>query len=103
MVIRAKARQVQHQGLVAPVEDVVRRGVDLVGQVLAAGRRLGSLQQKPGRERALCLEAGEVVRLDAGQLGDRRHGGIIGHGRPLGSGIHSSRGANGIKQRSEAA
>ena len=59
------------------------RGVDLVGQVLAAGRRLGSLQQQARRERALALQAIEMDGLDAGQLGDRRHGAIIGMTRAL--------------------
>ena len=60
------------------VEDVVRRRVDLVGEVLAARRRLGDLEQEAGREDALALEAPEVDRLDADQLVDRRHARMIG-------------------------
>ena len=57
VVGRPEAREVEHQRLVAPIEDVVGRRVDLVGQVLTAGRRLGPLQEQAGRERALVLEA----------------------------------------------
>ena len=42
----AEPGQVQQQRLVAPAQDVVRGGVHLVGQRLAARRRLGDLQQE---------------------------------------------------------
>ena len=54
---RAEVGQVEQQRLVAPVVDVVGRGVDLVGQVLAPRRRLRDLEQQAGREDALALEA----------------------------------------------
>src|SRR3990172_3972044 len=73
VLLRAEPSQVQQQGLVAPRQDIVRRRVDLVGEVLASRRRLGYLEEDAGREHALPLEAGKVDRLDAGQLGDRRH------------------------------
>ncbi len=48
-------------------------------------RRVGVSERsssRPGRERALVLQTGEVDGLDAGQFGDRRHGGIIAVARP---------------------
>ena len=52
-------------------------GVDLVGERLAAGARLAHLEQHSRGEDALAIEAIEVDGLDAGQLGDRRHGASI--------------------------
>ena len=45
VLVRSEAREVEHQRLVAPVEDVVVVGVDVVGEVLPAGRRLRDLEQ----------------------------------------------------------
>src|SRR2546430_2463918 len=59
--------QVQHQRLVPPGEDVVGCRVHLIGQVLATGRCLGHLEEQPGGEDALGLEALEVDGLDPGQ------------------------------------
>ena len=67
------ARQVEHQRLVAPHQDVVRGRGDLVGERLATRRRLGDLEQQAGREDALVVEPGEVDGLDAGQFVDRWH------------------------------
>ena len=41
-----KLGEVEHQRLVAPHQDVVRGRGDLVGERLAAGRRLGDLEQQ---------------------------------------------------------
>jgi aromatic-L-amino-acid decarboxylase len=62
--------------LVPPHQDVVGAGVDLVGQGLATGRRFAHLEEESRGEDALAVEAIEVDGLDAGQLGDRRHGSI---------------------------
>ena len=72
--VAAEAREVEHERLVAPPGDVVRRGLDVVREVRAPRRRLRDLEQDAGREDALLLEAGEVHGLDAGELGDGRHG-----------------------------
>ena len=56
---------------------------DLVGKVLATGRRLRALQQQARRECALLLERGEMGRLDAGQFVDRRHDRIIDQRRAV--------------------
>ena len=90
VLIRAKAREVEHERLVAPHQHVVGVGGDLVREQLPAGRRLAPLQKQTRRERALLLEAREVDGLDAGQLGDRRHGGIIA---VYGRGLHDAPGA----------
>ena len=78
VLVGPEAREVEHQRLVAPLQDVVRRRVDLVGERLATGRGLRHLQQEAGREDALVIEPGEVDGLDAGQFVDRWHGTIIG-------------------------
>ena len=74
VLVRPEPGQVEHQRLVPPLEHVVLGRLDLVGERLAAGRRLRHLQQQAGREDALVLEALEQDGLDAGQLVDRRHG-----------------------------
>ena len=50
VLIGPEAREVEHQRLVAPGQDVGRVGRHLVGERLAAGRRLGDLEQQAGRE-----------------------------------------------------
>src|SRR3990172_2413777 len=72
---RAEVGQVEQQCLVAPLVDIVSRGVDLVGQILAAGRRLRHLEQQPGGEDALPLERLEVVGRHALEILERRHRG----------------------------
>ena len=73
VLVGPEAREVEHQRLVAPDQDVGRVGGDLVGQRLASGRRLGDLQQEARREDALMVEPVEVDGLDAGQFVDRWH------------------------------
>src|SRR3954447_4483541 len=82
VLVGTEAREVEHQRLVAPHQDVVGGRGDLVGEDLATGRRFGPFEQQPGRERALMLEAREMDRFDAGQLVDRRHARIIEESRP---------------------
>src|SRR5689334_12259111 len=50
VIIRPKAREVQHQRLVAPGKDLVRVRLDLVGERLPAGRGLADLEEQAGRE-----------------------------------------------------
>ena len=85
VLVRPEARQVEHQRLVAPHQDVVGVGGDLVGQRLATGRRLRDLQEQTGREDALMVEPLDVGGLDARQLVDRRHGTVGLHGPGSGS------------------
>jgi hypothetical protein len=70
---RPEPGEVQHLGLVAPHQDVVGRGADLVGEVLAPCDGLGDLEKEARREDALALEAAEVDRLDSDELVDRWH------------------------------
>src|SRR6185369_2372614 len=60
VLVRPEPREVEHQRLVPPVEDVGQVGADVVGEILPAGRRLGDLEQDARREHALLLEAVEV-------------------------------------------
>src|ERR1700690_4659840 len=74
---RSDAGQVQQQRLVAPFVDVVRVGLDLVGQVLPPRGRLGHLQQEARGEDALAQELVDVDDRRALQLVDRRHASIL--------------------------
>src|SRR5207253_6894867 len=74
MVVRAEAREVEHQRLVPPREDLVRVGADLVGKCLAASHRLTDLEEEASGEDPVVLEAVEMDLLDPGQLSDRWHG-----------------------------
>src|SRR6188508_1741679 len=74
MLVGPEAREIEHQRLVTPHQDVVRIRGDLVGQRLAPRRRLGPLQQEAGREDPLMVEPLEVNGLDTRQFVDRWHG-----------------------------
>src|SRR3954451_16506929 len=63
VLVLAEPGEVQHQRLVAPCPDVLQRPADVVREVLAARRGLRHLQQDPGREDALLLEAVEIDGL----------------------------------------
>ena len=47
VLVRPEAREVEHERLVAPHQDVGGVGGDLVGQRLATGRRLRSSSSSP--------------------------------------------------------
>src|SRR4029079_13943747 len=63
---RAEARKIEHERLVAPGEDVVRRRIDLVREGLPAGGRLADLEQEPGGEDGPVVEAGGGEPLASG-------------------------------------
>ncbi len=66
--------EVQQQGLIAPLVDVVGGDADLVGQRHAPGGRLRDLQEEAGREEALVFEALQRTLRDALEVLDGGHG-----------------------------
>ena len=75
---------------VPPIKDFIERlngheGLTIVTNAMSTqvagehGRLFAALEQETRREGALAFQFLEEDRFDAGELGDRWHGGIIGH------------------------
>jgi hypothetical protein len=69
----AEEGEIQEQRLVAPLANIGKGGVSLVGEGLATCWRLAPLKEEARREDPLRLKAREVDRRDAGELNDRWH------------------------------